>query len=480
MLASPEEIQQVAIGIIFAKANRSRRAYRRHQLLLRENERMMQPPVKEFMDYMTGKLKAGISRMSGKSPTQKAKSIADWGKIREKGEEILKPALFNVLNSGGNSVTERELKKQARFDPIGIEAIDWTNAHSAELVVEITQETMTGIRDVIATGIQAGKSMPAIAKELRPIVGLNSQYAGAVGKLHTNLIEQGVTAQKAAAQAERYAGRLHRRRTTTIARTETAFSLSEGQRQGYGQMGVENLERVEDPACCDICAEYNGKIYSVKEAEGVLPEHPNCEGTWVMSGKVKSPTDYADELSNHAKKYEPGITRSMKRIASDTGTTLNKLEFRLKSPGSIKRKIASIVKENPSMSLEQAVKGIQDTVRYTTMAPTKNFAAIVNKIDIQLGKQGYKLKKATNYYGKKGPYQGINTKYFDPKSNLTFEVQYHTKQSIEIVEKNHLIYEKARISTNPAVMDKMNTEMIRNWDDFVMPEGAPKLFGGGK
>lgn len=283
MPASPEEIQQIAIGIIFAKANRSRRAYRRHQLLLRENERKMQPPVKEFMEYMTKKLKAGISRMRGKSSTQKAKSIADWGEIRKKGQEILKPSLFNVLNSGANSVTERELKKQERFDPIGIEAIDWTNAHSAELVVEITQETMMGIRDVIATGIQAGKSMPAIARELRPIVGLNSQYAGAVGKLHTSLIAEGVAAQKAAAQAERYAGRLHRRRTTTIARTETAFSLSEGQRQGYGQMGIENLERVEDPACCDICAEYNGKVYSVKEAEGVLPEHPNCEGTWVAA-----------------------------------------------------------------------------------------------------------------------------------------------------------------------------------------------------
>lgn len=478
--ASPEEIELIAMGIIFAKANRSRRAYRRHQLLLRENERKMQPPVKEFMDYMTRKLKAGISRMSGTSPTQKANSIADWEEIRKKGQEILKPVLFDVLNSGANSVTERELKKQERFDPIGIEAIDWTNAHSAELVVEITQETMMGIRDVIATGIQAGKSMPAIARELRPIVGLNSRYAEAVGRLHTSLIAEGVAAQKAAARAERYAGRLHRRRTMTIARTETAFALSEGQRQGYAQMGVKRLMRVEAPTCCDICADYDGHVYTIAEASGILPEHPNCGGTWVMSGKIEPPSSYAENLSNRAIKYEPRITRSMKGIASDTGATLNKLEFRLKTAGSIERKIAAIAKENPFMSVEQIAKGIQDTVRYTVIAPTKNFASIVNQIDIQLGKQGYKLKKVTNYYGKKGPYQGINVKYFDPKSNLYFEVQFHTKQSVAIVEKNHLIYEKARISTSPAVMDKMNAEMISNWDDFVMPEGAPKLFGGGK
>jgi len=313
ILASPEEIQQTAIDIILAKDKRTRRAYRRHQLLLRENEREMQSPVKEWMDYMTRKLKAGLSRMRGKSPTQKANSIADWGEIRKKGQEILKPALFNVLNSGANSVTEQELKKQERFDPIGIEAIDWTNAYSAELVVEITQETMMGIRDVIATGIQAGKSMPAIARELRPIVGLNTQYAGAVANLHTRLLAEGVVAQKAATQAERYAGRLHRRRTMTIARTETAFALSEGQRQGYKQMGVKKLQRVEAPTCCDICADYDGHVYTIAEASGILPEHPNCGGTWVAA-----PGERVEPLRNFYNNVTDGEIEIIQAWSDDT------------------------------------------------------------------------------------------------------------------------------------------------------------------
>jgi hypothetical protein len=267
----------------------------------------------------------------------------------------------------------------------------------------------------------------------------------------------------------------------TIARTESAYALTEGQRQGYGQMGVKNLERVEDPdAPDDDCQMNNGRVYSLAAASGVLPAHPNCEGTWVMSGKIKPRSSYAENLSNRAIKYEPGITRAMKGIASDTGATLNKLEFRLKTAGSIERKIAAIAKENPFTSFEQIAKGIQDTVRYTVVAPTKNFASIVNQIDLQLSSQGYKLQKVTNYFGQKGPYQGINAKYFDPKSNLTFEIQYHTKQSVSIVEKNHLIYEKQRVSTNPKLIAKWDAQMINNWDDFVMPEGAPKLFGGGK
>ena len=56
------------------------------------------------------------------------------------------------------------------------------------------------------------------------------------------------------------------------------------QRQGYDQMGITHLERVEDqtdPA--DPCTGTNGRIYTIEEAEGVLPEHPNCEGTWVAA-----------------------------------------------------------------------------------------------------------------------------------------------------------------------------------------------------
>ena len=271
-----------AYDIVLQKARGNRLAYRRHQLQMRQQEKKLQGPVKEFMDYMTRKLKAGIPGMKGKTAAQRAKSIVNWDEIRAEGQKILQPAELEVLLTGIETVTKQRIKKQARIDPIGIEAIAWSQAHTAELVVEITTATMEAIKDIIVTGIEAGKSMPAIARELRPIVGLNSQYAMAVEKYYTSLIEEGIA--DAAAKADRYAGRLHRRRAQTIARTESAFGLTEGQRQGYDQMGVTKLERVEDPATeDDDCADGNGKIYTLAEAEGVLPAHPNCEGTWVIA-----------------------------------------------------------------------------------------------------------------------------------------------------------------------------------------------------
>ena len=287
-LEAREMTMTEALDVLFYKARNNRLIIRRHKLLMRDQERKLQPQVKEFMDYMTRKLKAGIPGMKGKTAAQRAKSIVNWDEIRAEGQKVLQPAELEVLLAGIDSVTKQRMRKQARVDPIGIEAITWAQTHTAELVVEITTATMEAIKEIITTGIDAGKSMPAIATELRPVVGLHSQYAEAVNTFATELYTRPkystLTNAQRNSKIETYAGRLHRRRTMTIARTESAYGLTEGQREGYTQMGIKNLERVEDPDCCDICAEHQGQIYTIAEAEGVLPEHPNCEGTWVIAG----------------------------------------------------------------------------------------------------------------------------------------------------------------------------------------------------
>lgn len=286
LATTPEQVQEIAIDIILAKANRGRRAWHRYKRLLQLEERKMLPPVNEWMRWTVKTLQAGLSQMRGKNAAAKVNSIADWDEIRVRGEELLKPPLFEALVAGGNSVMGQRIRKQDRFDVIGLEAIKWTTEHSAALVVEITDATMLAIREYIEVGVKAGKSVQKIAMELRPLVGLTSKDIFAVANYHEMLILERpeYTAATQRQMADTYARRLHRRRATTIARTETAEALTEGQRQGYGQMGIKKLMRIEDPAAVDEpCAFNNGRIYTLAEASGVLPEHPNCEGSWIAA-----------------------------------------------------------------------------------------------------------------------------------------------------------------------------------------------------
>ena len=288
------------MDIILAKGRRAQRALRSYHLLLELQTRKMLPAVNEWMAMMTKQLRADLPKLNLKAITaaerkrkyadkKKIKRIVDsytaWEKIKEGGLLIMRPALFEALEAGGNSVMGQRVRKQERFDVIGVEAVAWTTEHSAVLVVEVTTETMLAIRTYIEAGINAGKSIEAIAMELRPLVGLTARDIMAVANYHEMLIlerpEYTVATQRE--MAEVYSRRLHRRRATTIARTETAEALTEGQRQGYKQMGIKKLMRVEDPDCCDICLEYDGHVYTIIEANGQLPEHPNCEGSWVAA-----------------------------------------------------------------------------------------------------------------------------------------------------------------------------------------------------
>lgn len=284
------EIQDLTLSeayeIVITKASRRRRIVNRYARLHSKAQRKMMPVVNEWMDWANKKIRSGLGGMSGRTAAAKVNSIADWDAIHKRGEKLLTPMELAVLEDGGNSVMGQRIIKQDRFDPIGAEAIKWSTEHTAALVVEITDKTMQAIQEYITLGIKEGKSLQKIAMELRPLVGLTERNLMAVANFHEMLIlerpDWTVAQQRQSANV--YARRLHRLRAMTITRTETAYALTEGQRQGYGQMGVKKLERVEDfDSPDDDCQMNNGRVYSLAAASGVLPAHPNCEGSWVAA-----------------------------------------------------------------------------------------------------------------------------------------------------------------------------------------------------
>lgn len=71
-------------------------------------------------------------------------------------------------------------------------------------------------------------------------------------------------------------------RAQTIARTEIIRAHAEGQLDAFEKMGVTEIgidvewSTAGDLRVCPECDELNGTIYTVEEAHGLLPYHPNC------------------------------------------------------------------------------------------------------------------------------------------------------------------------------------------------------------
>jgi len=265
------------------KSNRTKRLHAAFKRMLRIEERRLRRPVTEFLTAIEDEVKRNIPKMKKSTPAKMADTLADWDKIEEEGTKLFKPYMLDLLTAGGDSVMGQRIVKQERFDPIREEAVQWTEKAAATLVVEITAKTRDGIKAIIAQGLDEGESLYKIGKLLKPTVGLTDRYALAVGRNLTKMLEAGIPEDKAFRAAERYAQKLHRVRIEMIARTETSRALNEGIRQGYAQMGVKKLQRVEDPDCCEICTMFDGTIYTIRESAGVLPEHPNCEGALIAA-----------------------------------------------------------------------------------------------------------------------------------------------------------------------------------------------------
>jgi hypothetical protein len=181
-------------------------------------------------------------------------------------------------------------------------------------------------------------------------------------------------------------------------------------------------------------------------------------------------------IFNSAVEREPDTTDMMKDIASSTDGNAVDLAFRLKKEERIAEKIAGKMADDPDLTAKEAGAKITDSLRYTITYDPENFVDNVAESQKMLDSEGYEPIKMRNYFGEnqKGGYQGYNTVWRDSEGN-NVELQYHTEESKNIKDVNHLIYQKARIEPDVDKAGKMVQEMDDNWKDFKPPANYKDL-----
>lgn len=181
-----------------------------------------------------------------------------------------------------------------RFDVTNPEAVAWIKAHAAELVTQVSAETKQAIRAIIQRSFDEGIAPRDAARLIRPLIGLTERDAMAVINARARWLEQGVKPDVIERRAERYAGKLHRRRALTIARNETMVASNRGQLELWRQaIDAGSLRRTmhkswiisDDERTCPICIPLDGIHAPVLEpfAEtGTMgpPVHVQCRCTY--------------------------------------------------------------------------------------------------------------------------------------------------------------------------------------------------------
>lgn len=224
----------------------------------------------------------------GPNVERTVENLTDWEKLQAEGIAIFQPTIARIADT---ALTDKPLKmvKAQRLPliaPATIASHNWSAKHSAELVTEIMADTRLSINRLNRVAVLSGRSSQALARDIRPLIGLHSRQITALGNYRTKLEAAGMAPAKIDKLVAKKAQKALKYRSEMIARTETSFSRVEGLLIAHKKMGIPKLRWLADPECCAICLALSGKVYGIEQASGMIPKHPQCvlPGNLVMPG----------------------------------------------------------------------------------------------------------------------------------------------------------------------------------------------------
>ncbi|AJT68642.1 hypothetical protein T261_7040 [Streptomyces lydicus] len=247
--------------------------------------------------------------------------------------------------------------------------------------------------------------------------------------------------------------------TAKVSRAVTALALSAV--MGLGMTGgVQAAPKQDDTARTRVRSAVEG-------------------GGWHGEGGLSlSPADNArvDAYLEQAKKAERSISPQVRAAAVLSAAEVVDFDHRLKSPNSLKRKVATSMKENPAKNVDEALAGISDSVRYTLQWPDHRYSASVTIASRTLAAWGNDSTKWTNRWGSEKGYRGLNTGWRAPRSGHRFEIQFHTPMSKWAQQETHKLYEEQRLpTTTPERAKELQEQQDAIFAMVPVPSGADRL-----
>ncbi|MCC5481156.1 ATP nucleotide 3'-pyrophosphokinase [Streptomyces barringtoniae] len=173
---------------------------------------------------------------------------------------------------------------------------------------------------------------------------------------------------------------------------------------------------------------------------------------------------------------EPSISRDVRAAADLSQAELVGFDHRLKSPDSLKRKVATDLKEHPERNTDDILARLSDAVRYTLQWPDGDYVTGVTIASEVLSARGSDTTKWSNTWGRAKGYKGLNTGWRAPVSRQLFEVQFHTPASKFAQEETHKLYEEQRLpSTRPERKKELQGQQDAIFAAVPVPDGARTL-----
>lgn len=212
--------------------------------------------VKAFMEWLQQQVDEGILEVTERDNTGRIVASSEWQNtyIQVAAERAAIQAT-NAITAAG--VTAPLIVGSPFNQPIFADRLGLLYTRQFELLKGITTAMSSGIAQELTLGMAQGLNPKVIARNIaKKVDGI------------------GIVRARALAQTE-------------IIRAHAEATLNTYESAGIEEVEVEaEWSTAKDARVCPLCAEREGKIYSLSEARGLIPRHPRCRCSWRPSTKA--------------------------------------------------------------------------------------------------------------------------------------------------------------------------------------------------
>ncbi|MFE0046358.1 ATP nucleotide 3'-pyrophosphokinase [Streptomyces albireticuli] len=183
-----------------------------------------------------------------------------------------------------------------------------------------------------------------------------------------------------------------------------------------------------------------------------------------------------DEFLERAKETEQTVSPELKAVALISRATLVGFDDRLSSAGSVRRKVAALMKRTPGQTVEAALARIEDSIHYTLQWPDGRYTDGVKAASTALMGWDNDSVRWSNSWGRKSGRKAVDSAWRDRRSGHTFAVRFHTPSSRWAQEAaRRLQAEGRRPGTQPDRVRELRRQQEAIFTSVPVPEGAERL-----
>lgn len=141
------------------------------------------------------------------------------------------------------------------------------------------------LRTAAASTRHTGALAVLVTRAFNELEGISGEMSTVMSRILGRGFLQQKTATQIGQELSQYVEGLTEARAQRIARTEIVHAHAEGQLDAFEEMGLDVGILAEwvtagDEQVCDECRPLEGRIFTVDEARGMIPVHPQCRCAW--------------------------------------------------------------------------------------------------------------------------------------------------------------------------------------------------------